>query len=152
MEDAHIKSAKASCGCTSPEVPVRYQDLAKGLRCGQSRYGALRRAAGRDDHVDFDKPFPAEVQLHIHCYIRRDVVLEPGVVNFRAAQGSAAEQRVSVRYAGRPDWQIERVESANPSITGKVMEIARGNGLVTYDLTVNLAADAKPATRAMNST
>ena len=22
LEDAHIKSAKASCGCTSPEVPV----------------------------------------------------------------------------------------------------------------------------------
>ena len=48
-----------------------------------------------------------------------------------------------VRYAGRPDWQIQRVESANPSITGKAIEIARANGLVTYDLTVNLAANAK---------
>ncbi len=52
-------------------------------------------------------------------------------------------QRVSVRYAGRPDWQIQRVECTNPSITGKVLEVARGGGMVSYDLTVNLAADAK---------
>lgn len=48
-----------------------------------------------------------------------------------------------VRYAGRPDWQIQRVESANPGITGKVLEVSRGNGLVTYDLTVSLAANAR---------
>ena len=93
--------------------------------------------------VQFDKPFPAEVQLYIHCFIRSDVVLDPGSVYLRAAQGSATQQRVNVRYAGRPDWQIQRVECANPSITGKAIEVSRGNGVVTYDLTVNLAADAK---------
>ena len=80
----------------------------------------------------------------IHCYIRTDVVLDPGSVDLRASQGNAAEQRVVVRYAGRGDWRIQRVESANPSLTGKVTEVSRAGGAVTYNLTINLAADAKP--------
>jgi len=145
LEDAHIESAKASCGCTTPEVPTEI------IKTWHKAYVVAHvdtvNFQGQKDvtiTVKFDKPFVAEVQLSIHCYIRTDVVLEPGAVNLRASQGSSAEQRVSVRYAGRPDWQIDRVESANPSISGSVAEVSRGNGMVTYDLTVNLAAGAKP--------
>ena len=143
LEDAHIKSAKASCGCTSPEVPPQI------LKTFKKTYLVVKvdtvHFQGQKDvtiDVEFDKPFPAEVQLSIHCYIRSDVVLEPGSVYLRTAQGKTAQQQVSVRYAGRPDWQIQRVECANPSITGKVIEVSRGNGLVNYDLTVSLAAGA----------
>ncbi len=96
MEDAHIKSAKASCGCTSPEVPVQI------LKTWKKAYVVAKvdtvNFEGQKDvtiDVEFDKPFPAEVQLHIHCYIRTDVVLDPGSVHLRAAQGHAAQQRVS---------------------------------------------------------
>jgi hypothetical protein len=144
LEDAHILSAKASCGCTSPEVPVEI------LKTWKKAYVAAKvdtvHFEGQKDvtiKVTFDKPFPAEVLLNIHCYIRTDVVLVPGSVHLQAAQGNAAQQRVSVRYAGRPDWQIQRIECANPDVTGKAVEIARGGGMVTYDLTVNLSAHAK---------
>jgi hypothetical protein len=144
LEDAHIKSAHASCGCTTPEVPVQI------LKTWKKSYVIARvdtvNFQGQKDvtiTVEFDKPFPAEVQLNIHCYIRSDVVLDPGSVHLNTAQGHAAEQHVNVRYAGRSDWQILQVECANPNITGKVEQISRGNGLVTYDLTVNLAAGAK---------
>jgi hypothetical protein len=144
LEDAHILSAKASCGCTTPEVPTQI------LKKWDKAYVLVKvdtvNFQGQKDvtiDVEFDKPFKAEVQLYIHCYIRSDVVLDPGSVHLHAARGSAAQQQVSVRYAGRSDWQIEQVESGNPSITGTVTEVARGGGLVTYDLTVRLAADAK---------
>ncbi len=144
LEDAHIKSARASCGCTSPEVPVQI------LKTWKKAYVVAKvdtvNFQGQKDvtiTVEFDKPFAAEVQLYIHCYIRSDVVLDPGAVHLRAAQGSSTQQRVNVRYAGRSDWQIQRVECVNPSITGKVTEVSRGAGMVIYDLTVNLAADAK---------
>ncbi len=144
LEDAHIKSAKASCGCTTPEVPTQI------LKTWKKAYLVVKvdtvNFQGQKDvtiDVEFDKPFPAEVQLHIHCFIRSDVVLEPGSVHFGTAQGSAAQQRVTIRYAGRPDWQIQQVECANPSITGKVIEVSRAGGTVIYDLTVNLAANAK---------
>ena len=144
LEDAHIESAEASCGCTSPKAPVQV------IKTWQKAYVVVKvdtvRFDGQRDvtiKVKFDRPFPAEVQLHIHCFIRSDVVLQPGAVHFRTAQGKAAQQRVSVRYAGRPDWQIQGVECANPDITGKAVEIARGGGMVTYDLTVDLSARAK---------
>jgi hypothetical protein len=144
LEDAHILSAEASCGCTTPEVPVEV------LKTWKKAYVVAKvntvNFQGQKDvtiKVKFDKPFPAEVQLNLHCYIRTDVVIQPGSVYLRTSQGTAAEQRVSVRYAGRSDWQIQRVESANPSLTGKVVEVSRGDGMVTYELTVNLASDAK---------
>jgi hypothetical protein len=143
LEDAHILSAKASCGCTSPEVPVEI------LKTWKKAYVVAKidtiHFEGQKDvtiTVLFDKPFPAEVQLNIHCYIRSDVVLVPGSVHLQTAQGSATQQRVSVRYAGRPDWQIQKVVCANPRITGTATEVSRGGGFVTYDLTVKLAADA----------
>ena len=144
LEDVHIKSARASCGCTSPEVPAQV------IKTWQKAYVVARvdsvNFQGQKDvtiDVVFDKPFPAEVQLHIHVYIRSDVVLDPGSVHLRAAKGGVAQQRVNVRYAGRNDWRVERVESANPSITGTVTEVSRGGVMVTYDLLVHLAADAK---------
>jgi hypothetical protein len=144
LEDAHIESAQASCGCTSPEVPVQI------LKTWKKAYVVAKvdtvNFQGQKDvtiKVKFDKPFPAEVQLFIHCFIRSDVVLQPGSAHLRAAQGSGTQQRMSVRYAGRPDWQIQRVECANTSITGKAIEVGRGGGMVTYDLTVNLAAGAR---------
>jgi hypothetical protein len=145
LEDAHIASATASCGCTSPEVPT---EIIKTWKKAQVvvHIDTVNFQGQKDVTVavKFDRPFEAEVQLSIHCYIRTDVVLDPGSVDLRASQGSPAQQRVVVRYAGRPDWQIQRVESANPSITGKVTEVSRNGDKVTYDLTISLAADAKP--------
>ena len=88
LEDAHIKSAKASCGCTSPEVPVEI------LKTWKKAYVVAKvdtvNFEGQKDvtiNVEFDKPFPAEVQLYIHCYIRSDVVLDPGSVHLRSGTG-----------------------------------------------------------------
>lgn len=145
LEDAHIQSATASCGCTSPQVPA---EIIKSWKKAEVvvRIDTVNFQGQKDVTVTvkFDKPFEAEVQLSIHCYIRTDVVLDPGSVDLRASQGSPAQQRVVVRYAGRPDWQIQRVESANPNLTGNVTEISREGGTVTYNLTIDLAADAKP--------
>ena len=73
--------------------------------------------------MKFDKPFPAEVQLQIHCNIRGDVVVQPGAVEFGAvAQGSVSRQQVAVSYAGRSNWQIVRVESPIPNLSAQVVE------------------------------
>jgi hypothetical protein len=144
LEDAHISSARVSCGCTSPEIPtqvLKTWDKAEVV----ARVDTKGHLGQKDVTITvvFDRPFPAEVQLNIHCYIRSDVVLQPGAVQFGSLlQGHAAQQRVSVSYAGRNDWQILRVECANPSLSGQLTPISRGNGLVNYELLVNLAAGA----------
>jgi len=110
-----------------------------------------RRFLGRKDAtitVRFDLPFPAEVQLHTHCYIRSDVVIQPGEIRFPSASlGAGDQQRATVSYAGRTDWRIERVESSSPYLEAHVVESPDSNralGQIKYDLLVNL----KPETPA----
>ena len=146
LEDAHIASARANCGCTIPEVPtqiLKTRDKAEVI----ARVDTRAHLGQKDVTITvvFDKPFPAEVQLQIHCYIRSDVVVQPGAVQFgTVAQGTKSQQKVTISYAGRNDWRIQSVECANPSLSFQTIEVARGEGLVTYDLLVTLAGNAPP--------
>lgn len=147
VEDVRIAAIRSTCGCTVPEVDRR---LLKTWEKAQIKVVIdTRRFLGRKDAtltVYLDLPFPAEVQLHTNCYIRGDVVVEPGEVRLGTiVQGTAAEQRVSVRYAGRPDWRIERVESRNPHLEAQAIEAAdsaRAAGRIDYDLVVTLKPTA----------
>ncbi len=142
-EDAHIASVRSTCGCTAAEVTKH--DLKTWDKAEVVATLDTRNFLGQKDStitVVFDRPFPAEVQLHIHSYIRSDVVVQPGAVQFGAvAQGTPVEQRVTVSYAGRDDWRIERVECSNPHINIELSEAARTAGQVSYDLVARLAGD-----------
>jgi hypothetical protein len=158
-EDAHIQSVSSSCGCSTPQVN---RQLLKTWEKAEVLVTLDTRAfLGQKDatiKVVFDQPFPAEVQLPIHAYIRSDVVVQPGAVQFGAVnQGAEAKQSLSVTYAGRDDWRIDRVECANPSIEAQVVETSRTQtgqfgqlgqtsiaGQVGYSLSVRLKKDAPP--------
>jgi hypothetical protein len=145
-EDTHIASVQSSCGCTSPKIDKQFLKTWEKAELTAVVNTDTRQYYGRKDAtitVKFDRPFPAEVQVHIHTYIRRDVVVQPGVVQFGSVgQGTAMKQKLSVSYAGRDDWRIERVESSDPYVEGQVAEVSRGAGLVKYDLYVTLKANA----------
>ncbi len=111
-EDAHIESVSSSCGCSTPQVSRQFLktwEKAEILITLDTRGFMGQKDATIE--VKFDRPFPAVVQLHIHAYIRSDVVVQPGAVSFGSVnQGAGANQTVSVSYAGRNDWRIARVE------------------------------------------
>jgi hypothetical protein len=143
-EDAHIQSVASSCGCSTPQINrklLKTWEKAEVLVTVDTR-GFL----GRKDAtitVTFDKPFPGEVQLFVHTYIRSDIVVQPGEVTFGSvAQGVGANQNLTVSYAGRDDWKIARVECANPSIEASAVETSREPGKANYRLSVNLKPDA----------
>jgi hypothetical protein len=143
-ENAQISSIQSSCGCTSVKIDKKL--LKTWEKAELTAVVDTRSFLGRKDAtitVKFDQPFPAEVQIHVRTYIRSDVVVQPGVVQFGTiSQGMAMKQKVTVTYAGREDWRIERVESANPFMVGQATEISRGGGQVKYDLWVTLKGDA----------
>jgi hypothetical protein len=56
--------------------------------------------------------------------------------------GSPVERKVTVRYAGRDDWTIEDITSANKSFEVQMSQPIRNGGRVDYDLTVRLKPDA----------
>lgn len=146
VEDVHIASVKSSCGCTSPKIDKQLLKSWEKAELTAVVNTDTRQFWGRKDAtitVTFDAPLPAEVQIHVHTYIRRDVVVQPGMVQFGTVdQGSPVEKKVSVSYAGRSDWRIERVESANPFLEGKVNEVSRTGKIVKYELLVTLKGDA----------
>ena len=54
--------------------------------------------------VTFDQPQYAVVKIPVKVYIRTDVVLTPGSINFGAVDhGAAQERKIELTYAGDPE-------------------------------------------------
>jgi hypothetical protein len=82
------------------------------------------------------------VQLRVAAFIRTDVVFNPGSVNFgQVRYGKPAEQTIEVLYAGRDDWEIVDVRTANPHLEAELYEKRRGGGQVEYQMLVRLTGD-----------
>ena len=144
-EDVHIASVRTSCKCTTPEI-------VKGdLKTWEK--GAVRAIFNTRSFVGdrsatitvvFDKPYYAEVQLVVKGYVRRDIIFEPGAVEFGSLQsGQGANQLLQVKYAGRQDWRITDVKGPG-YYEIRLAESQRGNGRVGYDMQVRIKPNAPP--------
>lgn len=147
-EDVHIQSVRSSCGCTSPTIE---NNLIKTWEKGYivAKFNTRGNFTGHHSAtltVVIDKPFPAQVQLHVHGNIRGDVVFQPGAVNFEEVdQGTAKQKTVGVRYAGRSNWRIEDVVTSSTSSSHyqvELIETKRVGGIIEYDLSVELKESA----------
>ncbi len=140
VEDLHVASVQSSCGCT--QVRIKTADLKtyeQGAIVAAINTQSFTGQRGATVTVTFDKPYYAEVQLHTSVYIRSDVVFTPGSVQFDTVdEGQPAEKQVAVNYAGRDDWRILEVKSANANVSAVAVETLRSNGQVAYNLVVRL--------------
>jgi hypothetical protein len=143
-EDIHVASVRSSCGCTTPVITKQtLKTYEESQVVAQFNTRSFLGEKSATITVVIDRPYYAEVQLHVSGYIRSDVVVEPGMIDLGSVdQGTAAERRVQVTYAGRDTWQIRDVLSANEHLEAELHETARGNGQVSYSLLVRLKADA----------
>jgi len=144
VEDVHVASVRVTCGCTTPRIEKEWlKTYEKGAIVAHINSDRFLGNQGSTIIVTIDKPFAAQVQLHVKVHIFRDVLLEPSSVALGSvAQGNSAERTISVQYTGRSDWQIVEVKSGNPHLTGTVTETERQEGGITYDLKVVLGKDA----------
>lgn len=143
-EPIHIASVRSSCGCTSPSITKEtlktYEKGAIVARLNTASFLGHRTATIT---VVIDKPYYAEVQLQVSAFIRSDVVFEPGAVNFgQLQQGSDGEAQIRVTYAGRENWNVVDVRSANQHLEVELSDPTRGRGQVSYLMTVRLKDDA----------
>jgi len=145
-EEVHISGVRSSCGCTSPRVTkdrIKTHEQSEILAVFNTR--SFLGAKSATITVTIDEPFYAEVQLTVAGYIRSDVVFNPGSVEFGAVDaGQEASQKVSVSYAGREDWEITDVRSANEHFEVELQETLRSGGRVNYEMVVRLKDDAPP--------
>jgi hypothetical protein len=143
-EDVHIATVRSSCGCTSPEVTQRVlKTWEKAEIVAVFNTRSFLGSRNATITVTIDKPYYAEVHLDVTGYIRSDVVFEPGAVNFgEVQQGEGAETHVRVNYAGRSNWEITDVRSANENFEVELKEPERRGGNVSYEMVIKLKPEA----------
>ncbi len=143
-ETIHIAGVRVSCGCTSTKVSqatVKSLETSSIVAIFNTRSFVGRR--GATITVTIDRPYYAEVQLRVDGYIRSDVVFEPGEINFGSLDaGTSAERHIRVTHAGRSNWTLTDVRSANEHIEVLLSEPQRYGGRVTYEMTVRLKETA----------
>ncbi|MCA9257858.1 MAG: DUF1573 domain-containing protein [Planctomycetales bacterium] len=139
-EDMQILGVRSSCGCTSPSVEnpiIKTHEKAYIVAKFNTRTHVGRKGATLT--VTFGAPFAAEVQLRVHGNIRSDVVFSPGAIDFgEVEEGKPHEQRVSVAYAGRSNWEIVDITNDNDAFEVEMQEVQRQAGRVDYQLLVRL--------------
>lgn len=143
-ETLHIRSVKASCGCTTPIVENHsIAPNETGAIIARYNTDTFRGKRGATLTVTIDKPFYSEVRLRVDGYIRKDMVFHPGAIEFGAVEhGSETSESSQILYAGRSDWKVVDVRSNLPWLIPSIEERSRGGGRVDYQLTVKIGEEA----------
>lgn len=143
-ETIHFSGARTTCGCSaaklSKDTLTSLEEGTLEIKIDTEHFSHEKSAAAV---VTIDSPNYMEVRLPLKVYIRTDVLLTPGGVNFGSVdKGSPAVKTVSIAYAGRPDWKIQGVKTNNKNLTANVRELTRNGGSITYEMSVTLDANA----------
>lgn len=154
-EDMQITNLTTSCGCIAWD-----ENKGGGLAApilipsGQSRFitlrldtvrhhGEQRNKRGTITFLNTVNGIPGTATVVAEGYIRTDVVIQPGSVNFGSVDPEKpAEQRIAVNYAGRYDWRLISAKCSSPHLSVDVVEKSRANGAVSYELIVRLKETA----------
>ncbi len=144
QDDIHISGVRTSCGCTSPSVTKdtlkTYEEAEVLAHFNTDRFSGQR---GATLTVTIDRPYFAEVQLRVDGFIRTDVVMTPGGIEFGSLdEGAEVEKQLDVRYAGRNDWKITEIKCSNPNLVATATETLRQGGQVSYRVSVKLKPGA----------
>lgn len=152
--DLHLTHVRTSCGCTKPSIVtsvVKPGETAKVLAKFDTWNFEGQRGATLTVSLQKQSPYreSAEIQFSVRGMIRRDVVLNPGAVDFgNILVGDSANTKIQVKYAGNPNWEITQVRSSNSHITGKLIETRRDVNArrIDYDLEVIVDEQLPPGT------
>ena len=148
-QDVRIASVSSSCGCADVSVPVKtIKSGEKGeIIAKVNTSGQHTKNKSATITVTFDRPSTAHVQLEVAVYIRPDIVLNPGSVNFgMVREGQKITKTVQLQYAGNPNWRLVRIDRTNKYIhaTAKPLENPGNSREITYDIQITLS-DKAPA-------
>lgn len=140
----HIRSVRASCGCTTPIIETNYIEPGQtGTVLARFNTDTHRGKKGATLTITFDKPSFAEVQVKVSGYIRQDLVFSPGSVEFGKIPNAVEQTRsVTLTYAGRPDWEIKNVESTKPWINAEAVLVSRSGINANYQVNVRVDPSA----------
>lgn len=142
--ELRLAGVRASCGCTTPIIETKViPPGGTGTILARFNTGKFTGQKQATLTVTIDRPRYTELQLVVRGYIRSDIVLFPGEVQFgQIDQGAPHAMDVSLDYAGRSDWEVKRVESPSEFVSASFEEVSREAGRIKYKINVAISPDA----------
>ncbi len=147
-EEIRITSLTTSCGCISwtDQAPVSIASRAERvltIRLDTVRHVGDKRVKAIVGLLEPIKGLSSTVTLPVEGRIRDDFEVRPSSVAFGTVDlGTGYTQRISVTYKGRADWKILSAKVDSSYLTTQIVEKARSNGTIQYDVVVELKPDA----------
>ena len=145
-QEIHISSWKTKCGCTDVRVGAR--DIPPGT---QTVIEAVIDTTNFKDYkasgltLFLDRPTPASVDLNITCFIKADVGLTPGQVDFGTVNRAGKPKvEIALTYSGgQPNWAVTEMKTVSDHVVAELREQGRSpGGQVNYALTATLKPSA----------
>ena len=150
--DLRLINLRSSCSCvlTSVSTPLLKPGETGAVIARLNTAGQHLRSKSAVLTVQLETltghtPRTDTVQLFVSGYIRPDVLLTPGSIEFGSvSEGTTAARTVLLEYTGRPGWALTHIERSLPFIYARAEEIKRERGDVTYRITAALRETAPP--------
>jgi len=146
VEDIHISHVSSSCGCTSPSIEKQtLKTWEEGAIIARFNTHSFRGTKSATIRVSIDRPYPAEVQLHVKGNILGDIAFVPGKIKFgEVPENQTKRVTVQVIKSNSPNWKIQDVKSTFRNIRVGLRELYRTAYQVRYEMIVELDDKAPP--------
>ncbi len=90
----------------------------------------------------FDRPAFVEIDLNLTCFIRGDIIMSPGQIDFgivRRAEKMPPASLTLTYAGGRSDWEVTRMKTQTSRVKAELRELSRtADGQTNYSLTATL--------------
>ena len=146
-QDIHIASWRTKCGCTevtvgARDVPPRTETTINAV-IDTTKFTGYK-ASGLT--LVLDRPEFREVDLNLTCFIRGDLTLNPGQVDFGVVnRANKPVNVINLSYHGtQPGWEIRGMKTISDNIAAR-LDVQPGispGGQVSYTLTTTLKPTA----------
>ena len=137
-QDVHIAGSRTKCGCT--DVRIGCELIPPGAQTTIEATIDTSRFVGHKPSgltLVLDKPSHTELDLNISCFIRADITLTPGLVDFQSVERGAGNKptvALNLAYAGgMSEWGIMKMHTRTANVSAKLKEQSRSaDGQVHY--------------------
>jgi len=142
-QEIRIADWRTKCGCTN--VQVGWKVIPPGTQTTIEATIDTTKFLGYKPSgltLIFDRPAFVEVDLNLTCFIRGDIVMTPGQMDFGIVRRSdkMPPASLTLTYAGgRSDWEVTKMKTQSSKLKAELRELSRtADGQINYSLTATL--------------
>lgn len=145
--DVHIADTRAKCGCTDVKLGAR--SIPPGTKTVIEATLDTTKFVGYKPSgltLVIDKPQPLEIDLALACFIRPDVLVNPGIADFGVvARGTGPQVAMNLTYTGSvAGFEIGEIKTISDKVSASLELTGRAGGQVQYRITATLSKEAPP--------